>query len=320
MADDREPRPAQESRDALDRQIEAFVRARSDAPAAASRSTDDVARFWDGLTPLEADPSVQAMLAEARGRIEGGARILPFRRRMRAPFITALAASLVLGLGIGTWQLMRDRGPESAPASRTLANGSAAPRTVRLADGSMLTLDAQSAVTIPAWTTDRQVVLTGGRAYFNVVHDTQRPFVVIAAGNRIVDVGTAFSVETDSRATRVSLVEGAVRVTPARAAAVVDMKPDDALTLDASGTYRMTRVDAAAQSEWRSGRITFDNQPVSEVLARMNRYFADELVLADKAQGRMAISGTFRLDDRADVLNAFALMGLKVESGDRTGQ
>ncbi len=297
MADDR------------DDAIAAFVRARADPAAGDGTAEGEVARFWADLDGAAADPALQAMLAGARSRL-GDATVVPLRRRIRAPLITALAASLLAAIGIGGWFAFHQHPATPVAASQMLTNGAAAPRTFRLADGSAVTLDAQTALEVPAWTGERRVAMIRGRAFFKVVHDSAHPFVVMASGNRIMDLGTAFSVGTDGSATVVILVEGAVRVQTARAAAI-DLKPNDALTLPTSGSYRLANIDAAAQNEWRDGRITFDNQPAAVVLERMNRYFANDITLANPSDGQMAISGTFRLDERTDVLRALTAMGLR---------
>ncbi len=56
------------------------------------------------------------------------------------------------------------------------------------------------------------MTLDAGEAYFEVVHDAQRPFVVYAGNRRITDLGTKFSVFRNGDDVRVVVREGRVQV------------------------------------------------------------------------------------------------------------
>ncbi len=84
--------------------------------------------------------------------------------------------------------------------------------TIRLADGSVVTLDTASRVSLDLTTANREVHLLGGQANFEVAKDKARPFVVYAGDRRITAVGTAFDVRLDQREVCVTLVDGKVSV------------------------------------------------------------------------------------------------------------
>src|SRR6185437_2549591 len=68
------------------------------------------------------------------------------------------------------------------------------PQVVRLADGSQISLDADTAVSVVYSDTERRVQLENGKAYFEVKHNPGWPFVVVAGAHQITDIGTAFMV------------------------------------------------------------------------------------------------------------------------------
>ena len=71
--------------------------------------------------------------------------------------------------------------------------------SVRLADGSRVILGPASQLVVPAAFGQRgREVELHGEAYFDVVHDTTRPFVVRAGDATIRDIGTSFAVRSDS--------------------------------------------------------------------------------------------------------------------------
>src|SRR3546814_16085472 len=82
-------------------------------------------------------------------------------------------------------------------------------RTVRLADGTAITLNTDSAVRV-GYVADRRLVrLLRGQALFEVAKDPHRPFVVQAGAKQITALGTIFEVRLlDSARMTVPLVEG----------------------------------------------------------------------------------------------------------------
>ncbi len=86
-------------------------------------------------------------------------------------------------------------------------------RTVPLDDGSRIALNSNSQVQIEFTADKRTVRLLRGEAFFEVAHNKERPFVVIAGENEVTAVGTAFEVRYEPDHIDVTLVEGKVNVT-----------------------------------------------------------------------------------------------------------
>ncbi|MDH7976001.1 FecR domain-containing protein, partial [Sphingomonas sp. AR_OL41] len=145
----------------------------------------------------------------------GRARQLPRRRGLagmwgRPRYVLAGAAlclaAIVAGVG---WHRAR---PFDPAVAATLASGVGQIRTLRLPDGSRVTLDTDSAVMLAFDDTRRVVRLMRGRARFDVLHDPARPFVVEAVDRSVVATGTLFDVALWRGDLRVSLLRGAVDV------------------------------------------------------------------------------------------------------------
>src|SRR5690606_13211227 len=133
----------------------------------------------------------------------------PMARRWRG---FALAASILLVFGIG-WAVlpgllfdMRDR-PVQAFQTET------GQRTrITLPDGSIVTLDSETAMQFADTPDERRVTLVRGRAFFQVAKNRSRPFIVDAGGKHVRAVGTAFEVSMERGEMTVVLAEGKVRV------------------------------------------------------------------------------------------------------------
>ncbi|WP_225941087.1 FecR family protein [Sphingopyxis sp. OAS728] len=182
-------------------------------------------------------------------------------------------------------------------------------RTVRLDDGSSVSLDAASRMLVSFTDERRAVTLERGRAKFDVAKDPLRPFTVTAGSQSVVAVGTSFSVELLRNQLRVLLFEGQVAVVP-RAVAAANIKvrrpapattqlvPGQELVADlSSGTAEVLPAEAERSLGWEGGRVDFVDMPLADAVERINRYAASPIVLGDAAAGRHIVNGVFDAGD-----------------------
>jgi transmembrane sensor len=151
-------------------------------------------------------------------------------------------------------------------------------------------------------TSQRIVWLDQGEAYFDVKHDAAHPFMVFAGGRRITDLGTQFLVRRYPRTLEVALLQGRVRVgaqdehaqSPSRLLAPGDV------AIATAGSMAITEKpvqEIANELAWRRGVLVFDNATLGDVVAEINRYNRQKLVIADADAAGLKIVGTFRTDD-----------------------
>lgn len=234
--------------------------------------------------------------------LAGGAKIVRAQPThwMRRPLGLALAASLAIAVGIGGWYAQR-------PAPIATAVGEQ--RSLRLADGSIVTLNTATTLST-AFDGDRRLVrLDRGEASFEVAKDSLRPFIVEAGGTRVVAVGTVFDVRYVDGGLSVTLAEGKVRVVePPKAGstpAEIEMTPGQRLQLPtphARPTLRAVNLQTARA--WRTGQVVFGDTPLGEAVAEMNRYADRPIAINDPAVAQLRISGAFRATDSAQFARA----------------
>jgi transmembrane sensor len=213
-------------------------------------------------------------------------------------------------------------------------------RLVVLEDGSRMLLNTDTRLHVDFASAQRTVDVSRGEAFFEVSKDPRRPFVVRIAGSEVVAVGTAFSVRyapvshaADELA--VTLVEGQVKVRPARGKAgdalappqPVLMKAGDRLLLDrqpgravSQVVARLDRPDVGRVLAWKRNETVFDDTSLADAVAEMNRYNRTPIVLLDGLESAgLRVSGLFRTSDSTGFANAIAaLHGLNVrEQGGR---
>lgn len=264
--------------------------------------------IWRALDGRVAPPELVAMRIDALSALSGQddepAPSWWQRPWLRRSGMGALAASIVAAVTFAFFQ--------PAPASQAVEYATALGerRVVMLDDGSRLSMDAASEVTV-AYTGDkRQLELKSGRAKFDVAKDPLKPFTVAAGDKLIVATGTSFSVEILNGEVNVTLFEGHVavldRVTKRPAAVprsgslgATDqlLKPGQELSLPANGVGMLEAIDPAAARSWESGQLSFAGEPLAQAVERMNRYSHTKFAIGDAAAGRVEISGVFNSDN-----------------------
>jgi transmembrane sensor len=201
-----------------------------------------------------------------------------------------VAAAIAAPLAVLGWSRFR------APEAEAYATGHGEQRTLVLADGSRLSLDALTRVEVTLARAERRIELVSGRMNIEVAKDPERPLRVQAAGSTVTALGTVFTVERGPDAVVVTLVEGRVAVRRAQGGPL-EMRPGQELTLDpARGTSLRDSVDTEQALAWREGKLIFDDEPLGAAATRMNNYGARRIVVEGAAQD-LRISGVFRAGD-----------------------
>lgn len=226
------------------------------------------------------------------------------RRMIRRSGLGALAASIVAAITFALYV----PAPPSRAADFATARGER--RVVMLDDGSRLSMDAASSVSVAYSDDRRDLVLKSGRAKFDVAKDPLKPFTVAAGDKLIVATGTSFSVEILDGEVNVVLFEGHVAVldrkTRRPAALPVKgrttsadtlLKAGQELSLPLAGAAKLENVDLARAASWEAGQLSFADEPLGQAVERMNRYTRTKFVVGDTAAARVQISGVFNADN-----------------------
>jgi transmembrane sensor len=245
-------------------------------------------RSWDAFNDAEEDEIIAAMRAHALAA--------PLRRRWThwRP-MAAAAAALVLILASTFLVLSRQAPAPGAEGATEYASARGQVREIALSDGSRMTLDADSAASVRMSDEERSIRLVRGRALFDVAHDPSRPFAVVAGTRRVIATGTRFEVDLTPGTLKVALLEGRVTVGPLdRSVPPAVLNPGQQF-VERNGAPTVRALDAGGDATgWRRGLIDFNDEPLAEAVAEVNRYSRDQLVIRDPAVAALRISGQFR--------------------------
>ncbi|WP_278392552.1 FecR family protein [Sphingobium yanoikuyae] len=277
---------------------------------------------------LEADPRHRIAYAQVARDWRDSAQLADSaigrtRKLVRAPFLMrrsthvgAVSLSLAALLGLGTVGIVRHAGSFGfvAPAeAATYQTAVGEIRSVRLADGSNLTLDTSTVVHVRFSRASRRLDLKQGRARFSVAKD-DRPFTVAVPGGEIVARHTLFDVSVVGPQPLVSLIEGEV--------ALLSSSPDGKGSPQrlvggeqaALGQAAAPRPLSIADARWVSGMLALEKTPLGNAVAAINRYNRTQVRLADPQLASLAVTGAFQARDPQQFARVVATMfGLTVD-------
>ncbi|WP_445682710.1 FecR family protein [Radicibacter daui] len=268
-------------------------------------SEEDIAAFEDWLAQ---DPRHTAAYAEFQdlwadleqlplqpGRLQ---KIRRARTVRRAGFVTSLA---VLLLFAGLYRAgLYDR------YRADYYTGVGVVDHVTLEDGTIVSLNSDTAIRVHYTPERREIELLRGEAFFEVSHNAARPFIVEDNDLRARAVGTRYSVRAGSGNTtaNVRVEEGLVEVQHGDDHAL--LHAGQSASLEGNGTLAVETTDVVNQTAWRTGKLVFSRRPLRSVLASLEKYRLGRIVLTDDQTGDQLVSGIFDLADTDQALRALA--------------
>jgi transmembrane sensor len=175
-------------------------------------------------------------------------------------------------------------------------------KSVRLADGSLVTLDSNSHVAATFTKSNRILRVGQGRARFAVAHET-RPFIVDAGTGRVIARGTVFDVTVGNDGQiEVKLLQGVVDVY-ARTALHTHAQSSHGRRLAAGQQLAISQgtpalsVTSLTDDGWMHSPIDYDGARLADLVAQANFKAARPIRLQGNGLGEIKVSGTFRVSD-----------------------
>ncbi len=261
----------------------------------------------DALTPAE--------FSEVWQHIEG-ARRQPVRsstvRRwpaVRAGWRVAAAITLLIALGVSVYHSRK------APVPLVVTTGYGQTKKVRLPDGTLVTLNANSKLTYPQhWDRGQaREVWLEGEGFFQVTKKPDARNARFITHTQLLDVevlGTQFNVKNRRGRTQVLLTEGKVALAnnalPADTSRV-RLQPGDFAELSA-GRQRIYKTSKmpARYSFWRDNTYTFHKTPLAEIARLLEDDYGFTVQFNDKTLAQRELSGEMPIGDVNVLLTAIS--------------
>jgi transmembrane sensor len=267
---------------------------------------------WQLLIEQSSTPEMIALRGAALERARRAARARWHYQGMgfRGARSFAVAVALLVAIGVGLLYV------QARPTVYRTDIGER--RVARLEDGSTISLDSGSEVSVRYSKYSRGVALLRGQGHFEVAHDVERPFSVQAGDRKVVATGTSFDVDLVGSDVVVTLIEGHVVILdrrendPSEGGAGtasdsrgqgVKLEPGQRLIASARLSTRarvapsVQRVNLDRATAWQAGQLVFDNETLAAAVERVNRYSKSRISIADAEAGVLRFSGVFKEAD-----------------------
>lgn len=262
-------------------------------------------------------------------------RVLYLRRAIIAASVVALIVITALWLRPVPMAAVAKKDVREPASEISTRYGSKT--NIVLPDGSKVWLNAGSKIVYDNdfGEVSREVQLTG-EAYFDVVHNENKPFLIHTVAMDIKVLGTEFNVKSypDEETTETSLIHGSIEVTlKDRKANRIILKPNQKLvvsndqatdsvetetrkkqrsqsheTLFSLGTLNYFSLDSTImETSWVDNRLIFEDESFEEIAVRMTRWYGLNFSFEDEQIRALRFTGNFKDETIDDALKAMQI-------------
>lgn len=172
-----------------------------------------------------------------------------------------------------------------------------------LADGSRLSLNAESAVDLRFNDRQRLVILRRGELVIDVAPDPSRPLIVRTAEGEMRALGTRFLVAQEADASRLVVLQHSVEARLFDGTTQVVKEGQAALL--STRNITLASDDERGRAEWLNGRLNVLDESLEQVIDSLRPYHRGFLRVAPEVRG-LRVQGVFPLDAPDRTLDALA--------------
>lgn len=240
-------------------------------------------------------------------------RLIPFPGWQGACKPAAVMAAMIV-LVVLSISVFMDMWPlHSQTAVQTFHTAIGEIREVVLKDGSLMKLNTNTMASTKFSRDQRLVELSDGEAFFDVVRDENRPFLVRALGGEVRVLGTAFNVRNRCNKVTVVVAKGQVLV---RKLGTRENKINGQAILSADqwvpyrewegpGKVQTGRLKCALA--WQEKKLVFHSEPLADVLKQIEDYYPVRIKLAHSGSARERMTGTFNNRSLEEILGSIQI-------------
>lgn len=163
---------------------------------------------------------------------------------------------------------------------------------VLLSDSTKVKLGPTSTLRYPKhFTGDKRIVSLNGEGYFEVTHNSHKPFIIQTGELEIKVLGTSFNVHAfeDDELSKIALFTGKVEVL--KGAQRLQLNPGQAIVYNKNkATFAVESFDPAKEKENMAGVLHFERATFSEIARQLNRKYG--IIVQDRPDIKLMYSGT----------------------------
>jgi ferric-dicitrate binding protein FerR (iron transport regulator) len=177
---------------------------------------------------------------------------------------------------------------------------------ITLTDGTKVWLNAKSKFSFPdKFTKTQREVKLDGEAVFDVAHKEDAPFIVKTKRFNVRVLGTKFNIYSynNSQIFEATLVRGKIILEQNSGQKPLILNPNEMATHNADlGNIEVKTVDTKESIYWTEGVYSFDNQELSSIIQRLERYYEVKITVRNPDLLKNKYTGKFRYSDPIEVI------------------
>ncbi len=209
-------------------------------------------------------------------------------RNRRLPYksLLKIAAMITIALGSGFWYF--DSSPDVEKAVTSHWEQSSTPygqkKIIYLPDGSKVILNAGSQLSFPkVFEGKKRAVQLQGEAFFDVVKNPERPFVIQSGSIETTVLGTTFNVSSypETDLISVAVVTGKVKVA-SQTGHQVQLTPSEKAVFDrTTSTLEVEPFDIGYATAWTEGTLAFANEDLDQIFSRLEKWYGVTIEISE---------------------------------------
>ena len=182
---------------------------------------------------------------------------------------------------------------ESITYSKNYLASTKVHKNIILPDNSIVSLDSSTSMKVKFYDDRREIILSKGKAFFDVSPNKNRPFIVKTDNTTIKVLGTKFEV-VNHKIFELNVKEGKVSVSNNRNKLIALVTKNQNLKLNKF--YKIDSLeykDAKDIALWIDGKFNFNQESLKNIIDTYSHYIDINVEIVDKDIENLRISGNF---------------------------
>ncbi len=259
-----------------------------------------------------------------------------YKRGLFAFATTAIVAILIISIYLN-YNRTNDAMLADLPAKSEISTKNGSKTNLVLPDGTKVWLNAGSEMTYDKnYGSKLREVTLNGEAYFDVVKNADKPFIIHANKMDIKVLGTVFNVKCykSEKTIETSLIRGSIEVTLKDRQEKIMMKPNEKLIVNIEEKEKIktipnkivrasfiqkplillgnltiyTKDNTVVETAWVQNRLVFVSETFEDIALKMERWYGIKIVFANEVLKEVKTTGSFEKESITEALNALQLL------------
>ncbi|MDR1091256.1 MAG: FecR family protein [Prevotella sp.] len=213
-----------------------------------------------------------------------------------------LKVAAIFAITLGCYHLFLSSEPHiTAPhiALQTVYAPEGQRTEIVLSDGTRVWLNAKSSLTFSnEFTGNERTVELDGEAYFDVMHDDEKKFIVKTKEYQVMVHGTEFNVNAYSTSGEfeTALINGSVEVLSNSTNERIMLSPNEKV-YEKNGKLILNNIETQDQFLWKKGILYFEKQDVKGLFGKLELYYDVKIDVRNKEILKHQYTGKFWTKD-----------------------